>query len=270
MSGEAGLMADEQGGRRAALVVGAVLAVVVVAVVAWLALRDDDPAEPEAFDSACGTVVRPPQGTDTTTKLLLVGDSIMAQPSCPVATALAPLGVETHMHAIGGSGLLANGDDAQRRFGRLLASVEPDAVAALYVGNYIGPPASDGDGRPIAPDTPEFFAAWQERARELSEAAAGAGAELFWVQPPPVRDSSRAARLFEGYTALGDGTLPSGAVLGGASGAYVDDKPECAGGEPLRDDDGLHLTPAGADVFGRTVAHDLAAALGLPPVPAPC
>jgi hypothetical protein len=263
-------MADEQGVRRGAVAVGVAVALVVIGVVAWLVLRDDAPSEPEAFDSACGTVVRPPAGTDTTTTLLLVGDSIMAQPSCTVAATLAPLGVETHLHAIGGSGLLANGDDAQRRFARLLASVDPDAVAALYVGNYIGPPASDGDGRPIAADTPEFFAAWQERARELSEAADGAGAELFWVQPPPVRDSPRAARLFEGYTTLGDGTLPSGAVLGGAGGAYVADKPECAGGEPLRNDDGLHLTPAGADVFGRTVAHDLAAALGLPPVPVPC
>jgi len=59
-------MADEQGVRRGAVVIGAVIAVVVVAVVAWLALRDDDPPEPEAFDSACGTVVRPPADTDTT------------------------------------------------------------------------------------------------------------------------------------------------------------------------------------------------------------
>ena len=173
----------------------------------------------------------------------------MAQPSCTVAASLAPLSVETHLHTIGGSGLLANGDDAQRRFARLLASVDPDAVAALYVGNYIGPPASDGAGRPIAADTPEFFAAWQERAHELSEAregrrrrallgAAAAGARLA-RRGAPVRGVRHARRR---HVAVGRGP-------GRRRRRVVDDKPECADGEPLRNGDGLHLTPAGTDVF---------------------
>ena len=242
--------------------------VVGVAVAGWLALRDDSPPEPAAFLSPCGTVVEA-KGVPLL-RVVLIGDSIMAQPSCELARALAPLGIETHMHAISGSGLLDRGLDWKKRLDRLLVAVHPDVVLALFVGNYIGPPALDFSGQPIEADTPLFDALWQEHAAELSNAVRGAGAKLFWVEPPPMRDSDRAARLFGGYTQLGDLTLPSGRALAGPSGEWVEAMEACGGGQPLRAPDGVHLTDFGAQVFALVIAHDLTTALGLSPVATAC
>src|SRR4249920_1565731 len=90
-----------------AVVAAAVVAVVVlVGGGGWLLFRGDSPSEPGITSSTCGTVVSPPAGVDTTTTVLVIGDSIMAQPSCALAPALAGVGVESHLHAINGSGLL--------------------------------------------------------------------------------------------------------------------------------------------------------------------
>jgi uncharacterized protein len=246
--------------------------VLVVALVAgfgaWLALRDTGPSEPPAFLSDCGTVMKA-EGS-TRLRVLLVGDSLMQQPQCELARALTPRGVETHMHAAAGSGLLIGAVNWVKLFDRLLAAVHPDVVLATFVGNYIGPPLRDFAGNPVQPDTPLFFALWQQRATELSKSARGAGAKLFWVQPPPVRDSSRGATLFDGYTKLGDPTLPSGAALAGPDGEWVESIPACGGGQALRTPDGVHLTPFGAHVFALAVARDLSAALHLPPVAPAC
>jgi hypothetical protein len=249
------------------IAIGAAVLVALVAVVIWLVTRDEGPSEPPAFDSACGTVVQP-EGR-VRARVLLVGDSLMAQPSCELAAALAADGVATHMHAIGGSGLLI-GVDWQKRFQRLLDSVHPDAVVALFVGNYIGDPLADLSGQPIPADSDLFYALWQQRAAELSRRARDAGARMFWVEPPPLEDDGRAARLFRGYATLGDGTLPSGRALAGRDGEFVESIPSCEQGETLRAPDGVHLTPVGAHVFARALAHDIARALDLPAITPAC
>lgn len=251
------------------VVVGIAVTVLVVAgVLGWLAFRDNRPSEPPAFLSACGTVVKA-EGSPRL-RLLLIGDSLMAQPSCDLARALAPLGVETHLHAVAGSGLLTGAVDWKQQLARLLAAVHPDVVLALFVGNYIGPPVLDLSGQPVQPDTPLFDALWQARAAELSKEVRDAGGKLFWVEPPPMRDSDRAARLFAGYTRLGDRTLPSGRALAGPNGEWVEAIDTCGGGQPLRTPDGVHLTDVGAHVFALAIAHDLSTALGLPPVAPAC
>lgn len=243
-----------------------VAAIAVAGAGAWLALRDDSPSEPPAFLSPCGTVVHA-EGP-TRVRLLLIGDSIMAQPSCDLAAVLAPLGVETHMHAVSGSGLLTGAVNWPRTTERLVAAVDPDVVLAIFVGNYVPPPVLDFAGNPIEADTAAFFDLWRARASEVSRLVQDAGAKLFWVEPPPML-SDRAARLYDGYRTLGDGTLPSGRVFGGDAGQWVDTKPACGDG-PLRTSDSVHLTDLGIQVFARAIAHDLSVAIGLPPVPPPC
>ena len=206
----------------------------------------------------------------TLLRLLLIGDSLMAQPSCELARALTPLGVETHMHAVSGSGLLTGRLTGGNVSMSLLAIAHPDVVLALFIGNYIGPPVLDLSGQPVQPDTPLFDALWQARAAELSKEVRDAGGKLFWVEPPPMRDSDRAARLFAGYTQLGDPTLPSGRALAGPNGEWVEAMDPCGGGQPLRTPDGVHLTDVGAHVFALAIAHDLSTALGLPPVAPAC
>jgi hypothetical protein len=204
----------------------------------------------------------------TQVRLLLIGDSIMAQPSCALGGILAPLGVETHIHAVSGSGLLTGAVDWPQATQRLLDSVHPDVALAIFVGNYPPPPVLDFGGNPVQVDTPIFFDLWRARAAELSRRVRDSGARLFWVEPPPM-SSDRAAQLFAGYRTLGDSTLPSGRVLGGDAGQWVEEKPAC-GAEPLRTPDSVHLTDLGVQVFARELAHDLAVTLHLSPVAPPC
>lgn len=254
-------------GRRAFVVV-LVLAIVGTAVGAWLIFRDTSPSEPAAFDSSCGTVVHAEASKRLT--VLLIGDSILAQPSCELGRALAPAGVETHMHAVPGSGLLTDVDKSKRTLDRLLVSVKPDVVLALYIGNYIGPPVLDLAGNPVAKDSPLFDALWQQRAAEISKEVHDAGGTLYWIEPPPMNDGGTAQRLFQGYESLGDPVLHSGRALAGPSGGWVAALPSCVNGEPLRTPDGVHLSPAGIHVFALAIAHDLAGAEQLPAVAPAC
>jgi lysophospholipase L1-like esterase len=104
----------------------------------------------------------------------------------------------------------------------------------------------------------------------MSRRAREAGARLYWVEPPPIEDGGRAARLYEGYTRLGDDTLPAGRALAGPEGQWVESVPGCEDGQPLRTADGIHLTPVGAHVFARALAHDLASSLDLSPIAPAC
>jgi hypothetical protein len=203
--------------------------------------------------------------------VLLIGDSLLVQPSCTLAAKLASSSVETHLHAVSGTGLLTGAVDWQQQLRSLLGSVHPNVVVALFSGNDPFPPIKDSAGKAILVDTPAFFAAWQDRAAKLSQTARTTGAALFWVEPPPMVAGRRPARTYTGYLTLGDRTLPSGPVLGGTEGQWVLSKPVCGTGDaPLRTTDSVHLTPQGALIFGTQIAHDLTVALGLPPVPAPC
>ncbi|HEX5586169.1 MAG TPA: hypothetical protein VFZ17_02580, partial [Acidimicrobiia bacterium] len=120
------------------VVATAAVAVVVLLVGGgWLLLRDDSSPEPDVTSSLCGDTVKPPAGVDTTTTVLVIGDSLMTQPACSFAGALAPLGVESHLHAVSGSGLLTSGAIGNRTWPKLLArlldSVHPDVVVAGFV-----------------------------------------------------------------------------------------------------------------------------------------
>ena len=217
-------------------------------------------------------MIHPSAGfSGTTLRVLLIGDSLLAQPSCTIGAALAADGIETHMHAVSGSGLLTGAIDWKRRLDQLLASVHPDVVVALFSGNYPPPPVNDASGQPIAYDTPAFYAAWQDRAREISATVRAAGPKLFWLQPPPMVVSPIPPKLYAGYLQLGDATLASGRALADSAGRWVATRPECGtDGQPLRADDSVHMTDAGARVYGLVIAHDLAAALGRPTITAPC
>jgi hypothetical protein len=246
---------------------GWVVAVAVVGVVVAgglaLVLTRDDSDEPPAFLSPCGTVIEP-QGDVRTQKVLIIGDSIMAQASCDLAGRLAAAGMESHLHAVSGSGLLSGMTKWNRAIDELLDSVDPDVVIGEFVGNYNGRPAVDGDGRPIVKDSEAWYALWQERAKDLTDSVHDAGAQMIWVSAPPMDDGGRAARLFQGFSQLGDRTLPSGQALAGPNGEWI---ATCGSGPGLRDPDTVHLTPAGAAAYGDAIARDF---LSPEPVSAPC
>jgi len=262
---------------RALRVLGVLAVVLVVAagaLVGWNRWwRTAGPANP-GFE--CPTVIaakdRVPFAAGDVKRVALIGDSIMSQASCAIGESLADVGIRTSRHAIPGSGLLAGIDwIAATRF--VLRAERPDAVIAIFVGNYLPEPVRDDAGDVIADNSPEFFRAWQQRAERLSDLVHDAGAEMYWVSPPPLADPllGHAARLFDGYRKIpGDHVLTSGRVLAGPDGALVMRKETCGHERVIRTPERVHLTFDGARIFGQQIAHDFTADLGVFTTPKPC
>ncbi len=203
-------------------------------------------------------------------RVLLVGDSIMAQAGCAVARELAGVGIETHIVAVSGSGLLSGSVDWQARAKELLDTIKPDAVIATFVGNYVTP-ALDAAGNVIKADTPAFFDAWQRAAAALSAEVRAHGAAMYWVSLPPILKLPWAARIANGYRKIPDTHfLDSGKVLAGPGGTYIIEKKTCGTTTAVRAHDGIHLTEDGGRIYGETIAHDFSSQHGLFTAPKPC
>jgi hypothetical protein len=265
------------GSRRIWLAVVAAFVVIVLVAVGYVVWdRNWRTASSANPGTACPAVVRAGAGRPLAMpgvhRVTLIGDSIMVQASCAIGASLAPLGVETYRHAVSGSGLLAGMVDWVTSTKQLLAAEHPDVVLAIFVGNYLSQ-AVDAGGKRIVIDTPEFFAAWQQRAEQLSRVVRESGAKLYWVSPPPIARPplSHAQRLFEGYKTIeGDHSLNAGESLAGANSTEVADKVTCGRRRTIRTWDGTHLTDDGARIYGQTIAHDLSADLGVLTAPRPC
>ena len=263
---------------RALRLIGAI--VVVLAIVAGTTLvgwnrywRRAGPANP---GFVCPAVVpgrhRVPFAANGVHRVALIGDSIMENVSCTVAESLAGVGIRTSRHGVPGSGLLA-GMDWVAETRKILQAEHPDAVIAIFVGNYLPAPVTDASGRIITDDSPEFFHAWQDRARLLSAAVHAAGARMYWVSPPPLTDPAlgHAQRLFDGYRKIpGDHVLMAGHVLAGPHGALVMKKRTCGHERVIRTPERVHLTFDGARIYGQQIAHDFTADLGVFTTPQPC
>src|SRR3954447_2572976 len=228
--------------------------VVVAALVVW---RSNDriagPANPVL---TCATTIaargRPLLAAPGVHRVMLIGDSIMEQASCSVADSLAGLGITTTRHAVAGSGLLT-GMDWVTTVRSLLAQEHPDAVIAVFVGNYLGAPIRDAQGNVIVKDTPAFRSAWQARAEQLSAVVRHAGAAMYWVSPPPFAfpPFQGAPALYAGYrTISGDHFLDSGRSLADAHGREVASKTTCGARRVVRAEDVAHLTDDGARIYG--------------------
>jgi hypothetical protein len=251
-----------------------VLSIVSVAVVIWR--TNDRTAGPQNPGQACPPVVaargRPLLAAPGVHRVMLVGDSIMQQASCAVADSLAGLGITTSRRAVPGTGLLTGMDWVTTLRG-LLAAEHPDAVIAVFVGNYLGSPIRDAQGNVIAKDTPAFRTAWQARAEQLSHVVRQAGADMYWVSPPPFAfpPFQGAAALYAGYrTISGDHFLDAGRSLADAHGREVASTTTCGARRVVRAEDVAHLTDDGARIYGQTIARDFGRSVGPRTSPKPC
>ena len=263
---------------RRGLLFAVIAAVVIIAVVSFVVWdRSFRRAGPSNAGVDCPQTIaakhRVPFAAVGVHRVALIGDSIMVQASCALGESLADIGVTTTRHAVSGSGLLNGIVDWNQEIGKILHDDKPDVVVAIFVGNYLGPPALSPSGTQIAPDSPEFFTAWQQRAIALSMQVHAAGARMYWVSPPPIAMGflAHAPRLFNGYRHIkGDHVLYSGRVLGNASGAEVAKMKTCGREREVRVSDTVHLTDDGGRIYGQQIAHDLSADLGLLTAPRPC
>jgi hypothetical protein len=207
-------------------------------------------------------------------RVLLIGDSIMKQTAPHVEQALEERpgvdDVEVTTTAVNGSGLLTPGVfDWHTEAAELVAEHEPDIIAVLFIGNYTDDEYRlDATGEPITDYTDAFFLAWAEEANRLMEILSADGAQVYWVQPPPLpspegerrvtelrRVHAEVASLWPG-TALIDGT----AALADDEGHFAADLAAPPDGEvvQVRDRDGVHLTEAGGRILAATIARELA------------
>jgi hypothetical protein len=252
---------DSSQPRRGLLLAGAIALVVIVGATSFVVWdRSFRRAGPSSPGVDCPQTIaakhRVPLAAIGVHRVALIGDSIMVQASCALGESLADIGVETTRHAVSGSGLLNGIVDWNTEIGKILRADKPDVVVAIFVGNYLGPPA-----------------AWQQRAIALSMQVRKAGARMYWVSPPPIAFGflAHAPRLFAGYRQIkGDHFLNSGQVLGNAKGEEVGKMKTCGREREVRVSDSVHLSDDGGRIYGQQIAHDLSADLGLLVAPRPC
>ena len=233
-------------------------------------------ATPANPGTSCPVTVQPtghvPLASIGIRRVALVGDSIMNQASCSIADSLARVGIQTSRYAVGGTGLLSGPVDWLKEASVITASDHPNAIIAIFVGNYWSP-VHNAHGQVVDDNSPEFFTLWQQRAVALSNEVRSAGAAMYWVSPPPIQSPllNHAQRIYEGYRSIpGDHTLDAGSILAGAAGQEVLTKTTCGKTVVVRTPDGIHLTDDGGRIYGEEIAHLFTAQTGLLTSPKPC
>lgn len=137
------------------------------------------------------------------------------------------------------------------------AALEPEVVLLMFGGNdaqgIVGP---DGDVFPEV-DSRGWRAEYGRRVGGVMDALQAEDRLVFWIGQPPMRDAGFGRRITVinevVETAARDRPwvtfVDTAAILGGADRGYVDRLPGLD--EDLRQDDGIHLSRAGADLLAQ-------------------
>jgi hypothetical protein len=234
----------------------AVITLLSVAAIAVLLTRDESQAE-----------ALPP------VRVLLIGDSIMNQSGRKLEAALEARpgvgDVEVRNEGANGTGLLTPQVlDWQEAVGPMVDEFDPDIVVVLFVGNYSSDDlwVNEG-GTPVEPYTDLFFDEWEIQARQLHRTIAESGADVYWVNPPPMIEEEGARRvsyfrqinrrIAEDWTGvvLIDGTE----ILSNDDGEYAFELEGDDGVvEQVRSLDSVHLTEVGAQLLADEIARQTA------------
>jgi hypothetical protein len=226
------------------------------------------------------------QAQEPPVRVLLIGDSIMNQAGVylegsledlsglevgirsPTGETPADAEVEIRDESENGTGLLTPSiHDWVAEAPALVEEYQPDVIAVLFVGNY-----SDTDlwhtegGAEVEGYTDLFFREWETQARLLQGALATSGADIYWVNPPPMLADEGARRvsyfrqihrgIAEDWTGtvLIDGTD----VLANDDGTYAFELPGEDGTlEQVRAIDSVHLTARGSELLADEIARQM-------------
>ncbi len=203
-----------------------------------------------------------------TERVLLVGDSLMADAADRITERLTDMRVPHLVRAFPGSGLFGS-------FGfvhwpteapRLVDSFDPTIVVVEFCCNYRPPNAAAGEAPPPKPGTLEFSAAWGAAARAFGEELARNGADLFWVLTPPAHDVALNQNIIgpiNATTVANAGPLDLELIdwvgpFTDGTGRYRESIATPDGLVRVRRD-GLHFTPAGGRLAGDLVIEALLA-----------
>jgi hypothetical protein len=200
-------------------------------------------------------------------KVLLIGDSLMESAGAAATGDLQHQGFQVQVAAYFGTGLLDTRFDWLARMRQLVAQYRPDIVVVEFVGNY----GLFGTRPGIADMTPQFSAAWAAAAQQATDILSSGHAQVYWVLGPPMAKPAMEAKLRtldEIYQGLRAPASPARRPLfvdevkpfSDAQGGYL---PSVVGPDgkqtPLRQSDGLHLTPSGTQRFADAITATLVA-----------
>jgi hypothetical protein len=222
--------------------------------------------------------VRPP-------RVLIAGDSLADQHGSHAAVALREAGIDVHVAAWWGWGMLTRdqydmgatvpldqqpGGTMMRQVVRAVDEFDPDVVALYSNHNYWPPYPRDAGGAQIGIGTPAFTAMVQTQLTVLVERITANGATVYLVKPAPEQGRTAADNaIWNAYAALqgelGFGIINAGDVVADpTTHGFTDRLSDCAGhAAAVRPDDHLHLTYLGAGLMGTATARSIANTLGI-------
>ncbi len=228
-------------------------------------------------------------------RVLIIGDSLIRQPSLSVAFSTMNGGVETLIEAVNTSGLISGPTHWQERAAELIASFHPTIVLIHFLGNFTAPywaPYAP-PGVPGSPEYEQWIVAqmgskdWVDRYVSAGKSLTGlfqiAGVRVYWVEPPPLPPSFASPSLGEIIYARWKAELPvafsdvrmlsARASVATPSGGWLRSKAICGSTYEIRSyewDGGVHFTADGAGTYGRALARALSTAEGWPAPPLQC
>ena len=195
------------------------------------------------------------------TRVLLIGDSLMAQAVPVTANALNQAAFSVRAAPAPGTGLLDTKFNWLAKMQQLVDQYHPNIVIAEFLGNY----GLFGD-RPGIVTPAQFFSAWHAAAQQATDILSSQGAHIFWVLGPPVSrplDDQKVrtiARLYKSLTSPpGHGTvswIDEFPPFTDSEGHYIQSVQGPGGAPvPLRTPDGTHLSPVGAIRFSAAIVQ---------------
>jgi hypothetical protein len=199
-------------------------------------------------------------------RVLVVGDSLGVDLGGQLAEDLAGTGVVTAAVDAQVDTGLARPDyyDWPAELGADLSKYRPEAVVVFLGAN--DPQNLVVAGGALSYGTSAWDQAYGQRVAQFMSEATAAGARVLWVGMPPMADGGQNAAMarLDGIDEQQAGSqpgvtfFPSWTVLGDNQGNFAEYLPDASGGPvQVREPDGTHVAPAGAE----RLAHDVIAAM---------
>jgi hypothetical protein len=217
-------------------------------------------AEEQDRAQVAGPMTAPPVN-----KVLLVGDSVMAQAYPFFEARFDDQGIVTGYAGGEGEGPLSPQGKWAQEIDQWVRDFDPDVVVIEACCDYVG--TTDQiyrmpDGRNVLPNTDLVYEAWDAEMRDLVRRAGAGGARVFVVVSPPVATNGyygpmedHVRRLNALYRELPvpliDWATPSSPYGSPPDGSYRESLPIGPDGASvrIRADDGLHYTPEGDNML---------------------
>jgi hypothetical protein len=207
-------------------------------------------------------------------RVLIVGDSFMESVGASLERAFLDTGVMAPTRYYKPATGLARPDvySWPAALTQSVADFQPEVVIVMLGGNDGQNLVQTGTGAPLEFGSEAWLAEYHLRVDAAMDAVAGA--RLYWLGMPAMRDAHFGARaqvlnsVYEAEAAAHPGAtfLPTWALFADAAGAYQAYLPDAAGEtQRMRADDGVHFTRAGADRLAAVVLTQVLTDFAIPP-----